>query len=104
MLCNRIDNTGSDVAQIAVSMRLMLVDGHVDDGEITRLEAIADQLTKTANELDDVATDIQYAQQVLRIGRHRSPERHLRDRMRGLELVCGRRERETASERELKAA
>jgi hypothetical protein len=102
MLCNRIDNTGSDVAQIAVGMRLILVDGHVDDSEMARLEAMADQLTETANELDDVATDIQYAQQVLRIGRHRSPERHLRDRMRGLELVRG--QRETASERELKAA
>lgn len=96
MLCNRIDNTGSDVAGLAVSLRLMLLDCHVDDAELAQLALIAGEMANLSNELGDVSKDIRFAQQVLRIGRNRTPDRHLREAIRANDEVRNERKEKAA--------
>lgn len=69
----RIANASADVSKVALELKTMLADGVIDAREINRLPALAEQMLDASVMIDDVACDIDYAKQVLTLGRERTP-------------------------------
>ena len=85
-LIDRLIDRGKAIQKLGDRVREMLADGVVDDEELERLFGVARQAEELGYEVEDVALDVQdvgadilHAKQALTIGRHATPNRHLRD-------------------------
>lgn len=101
---SRIDLAATHLVEIGLDLRCMIADGTVDAEELRRLTAHVEELLDEATAVEDVALDIQVAQQVLRLGRSRAPNDPLRrrladvDRLRAQAKAPDRYERSEAGE------
>lgn len=87
----KIDMAGLRLVDIGLEIREMASDGVIDAGELKRLLARADDVVNVAADVEDVAVDIALVRQILKLGRERSPDRHLRERIIDIGRVLTRK-------------
>lgn len=96
---SRIDQAATHLVEIGLDLRGMIADGTVDAEELRRLTGHVEELLSEATAVEDVALDIQLAQQVLRLGRARAPNDPLRRRLADLDRLRAQSEAPDRCER-----
>ncbi|HEX8221807.1 MAG TPA: hypothetical protein VF914_21645 [Chloroflexia bacterium] len=94
---------GKALQKLGDEVRKLIEDGVVDEEELQRLfriageaEELGGQVEDAALDVQDVAADILHAKQVLTLGRHATPNRHLQDHCAEVDRQLAAREFEGA--------
>lgn len=93
----KIEQAGVRIEEIGQHIRSMASDGVIDNEELRQLLISAQELTSCADDVEDVALDLQVAARVMKHGRERAINPHIKCRIFDFEAVRASRQRETAS-------
>lgn len=93
----KIERTGLRIEEIGQHIRSMASDGVIDNEELRQLLLSAQELTSCADAVEDLSLDIQIAARVMKHGRDRAINPHLKCRIFDLAAVREARQREAAS-------
>lgn len=94
----KIERTGLRIEEIGQHIRSMASDGVIDNAELRQLLISAQELTSCADAVEDLSLDIQIAARVMKHGRDRAVNPHLKCRIFDLAAVREARQKETASQ------
>lgn len=73
----RIAKASDELTHLALELKEMLSDGRIDAYELRRLPTLAEEIMDTGAHVADVEQDIDFAKQVLTLGRERTPNNAL---------------------------
>lgn len=73
----RIARASDELTSLALELKGMIADGHVDPCELRRLVVVAEEILDTGANVADIEEDIDFAKQALTLGRKHTPNNAL---------------------------